>query len=579
MESYDIVIAGSGCAGLSAALIAHSQGLRPIIVEKTGLIGGTTSYSGGVIWVPDSAQNRASGIPDSLDQMETYLDSTVKNPHEREARQVYLHRGAEAIASLEQLTGPLFYVRALNSPDYFPDLPGAQAKGRALTPLSCDGRILGKAFLDIRPPLPEMCLFGRQMLELMDVYHLLNAKRSLRSAWHAARMGLRDIRDRLFYRKYRRGIRLTGGNALVARLYKAVLDRNIPILRNAPIIDLIRGGDRIQGAVIHENGVRRDLHARCGVILATGGLPWSKDLRAKFMPAAPAGYSATCPASTGDGITVAMANGAQFDTANTEGAFWSPVSVGIRRDGSQARFPHLMADRAKPGLIAVNGMGKRFVNEAENYHDFVRQMFADRENCDGPVHLICDADFVRKYPFGSVPPLALDRRYAVRSGYLIEARTLTELAIRIRVDADALAATVARYNQDAKAGIDKDFGKGASSYNRYLGDANHSPNPCLAPIAKAPFYAIRIYAGDIGTTFGLAADVDSRVLDVNGEPIPGLYASGNDRNSIMAGFYPSGGITVGPALVFSYLAVMHAAKAAPSSAAPPPTERTEIVRS
>lgn len=462
MESYDLVIAGSGCAGLSAALIAHSQGLRPIIVEKTDLIGGTTSYSGGVIWVPDSAQNRASGIPDSLDRMETYLDSTVRNPHEREARRVYLHRGAEAIASLERLTGPLFYVRAFNSPDYFPDLPGAQSKGRALTPLNCDGRILGDAFLDIRPPLPELCLFGRQMLELMDVYHLLNARRSLRSAWHATRLGIRDVRDRLFYRKYRRGTRLTGGNALIARLYKAVLDRNIPVLRNAPIVDLIKDGDRVQGAVIRHNGKRRDIPARCGVLLATGGLPWSTTLREKFMPAAPAGYSATAPDSTGDGIAVAMANGAQFDTANAEGAFWSPVSVGTRRDGSQARFPHLMADRAKPGLIAVNANGERFVNEAENYHDFVRQMFADREHCDGPVYLICDADFVRKYPFGSVPPLAINRRRAVQSGYLIEARTRKELATKIGVDAEALAATLDRYNRDAQSGVDKDFGKGAA---------------------------------------------------------------------------------------------------------------------
>ena len=560
-SAYDLVIAGSGAAGLSAAIIAQSKGLRVAIVEKTSLIGGTTSYSGGVVWIPNSRQNVATGLRDTLDEAERYLDSTVSTPYEREARREYLERGPEAFAYLESLTGPLFYVRAINSPDYFPDVAGASQQGRAMTPLSVDGRILGERFNDIRPPLPELCLFGRQMLELMDVYHLLNARRSPKSALHTGRLLLRDLRDRILYRKYGRGIRLTGGNALVANLYRAVLERGIPVFRNSPIVELIREGDRATGVIINRNGIREKLSCARGVILATGGFPWSKALRETHMGEAEFGYSATSPDSTGDGIGLATAIGAKFDTANVEGAFWAPVSTGTRKDGSVARFPHLMADRAKPGLIAVNKSGARFFNEAENYHDFVRAMLGRLKNDDQqPVHLLCDASFVRKYAFGAVPPLASERRRAVRSGYLIEASTIDELADKIGVDRDALNETIAEFNQDAGRGVDTKFGKGNSAYNRYLGDASNKPNPCLGPLKKAPFYAIRVHPGDIGTTYGLAADIHSRVLDEQGKPIGGLYACGNDRNSVMGGFYPSGGITIGPALTFAYLAVMHAAR-------------------
>jgi succinate dehydrogenase/fumarate reductase flavoprotein subunit len=238
------------------------------------------------------------------------------------------------------------------------------------------------------------------------------------------------------------------------------------------------------------------------------------------------------------------------------------VSVTTRKDGSIARFPHLMADRAKPGLIAVNKYGERFVNEADNYHDFARAMMGRHSNEDQlPVHLVCDAAFVRKYAFGAIPPLASERRRALKSGYLLEASTIEELAAKIAVPADALRDTIDRYNRDAAKGEDPQFGKGASLYNRYLGDPSNQPNPCVRPLDRAPYYAIRIHVGDIGTTHGLLADVHSRVVDSEGRPIAGLYVCGNDRNSIMAGAYPGGGITIGPAIAFAYLAVTHVAGA------------------
>lgn len=567
-DDYDIVVAGSGAAGLSAAIIAHAKGLRVAIVEKTELIGGTTSYSGGVSWVPNSRQNIENGSNDTIESAERYLDSTIDDTHERDARREYLERSPEAFAYLESVTRPLFYVRKVNSPDYFPDVPGASKEGRAMTPLSCDGRMLGEKFADIRPPLPELCLFGRQMLDVMDVYHLLNARRSVKSAMHAGKLMLRDVRDRVFYRKFRRGMRLTGGNALVANLYKSVLERKIPVFRKTSVVELVRTQNRVSAVIVEHGGHRKALYASRGVILATGGFPWAKALRADHMEEADFGYSATSSDSTGDGISVATAVGARFDTSNVEGAFWAPVSVGRRRDGSEARFPHLMADRAKPGLIAVNKFGERFANEAENYHDFVRAMLGRAKNEDQqPVHLICDTTFIRKYPFGAIPPLASDRRRAVRDGYLIQADSIEALAAKIGLSSEALAQTIAEFNRDAERGFDTKFGKGQSAYNIYLGDAANKPNPCLAPIDKAPYYAIRVHAGDLGTTYGLAADVHSRVLDTDGAAIDGLYACGNDRNSIMGGYYPSGGITVGPAITFAYLAVTHALAAEPSASA------------
>lgn len=559
-DSFDVVVAGSGAAGLAAAVIARSKGMSVVIIEKTGLVGGTTSYSGGVAWVPNSRQNVERGNLDSIDAAETYLDSIIATPHERDARRAYLERSAEAFEYLESVTGPLFYVRESNSPDYYPDAKGASVKGRAMTPITVDGRKLGGRFNDIRPPLPEMSLFGRQMLELKDVYHLLNARRSLRSAWHAARLMLTDMRDRVLYGGYGRGTRLTNGNALVANLYRSVLAQNIPVRLRAPLVELVRDGDRVTGVIIEQDGVRKTVMAKRGVILATGGYGWGQEMREKQMLDVPFGFSATSTDSEGEGIAAALASGARIDTENAEGAFWTPVSVMRRRDGSLARFPHLMADRAKPGLIAVNKDGRRFYNEAENYHDFARAMIGRMHNQSQlPVHLICDAGFVRKYAFGAVPPLGFERRRAVKSGYLIEASSLSELANRIGVDAPTFEATVARVNKDAATGIDTEFGKGSSAYNRYLGDPKHSSNPCFGPITRAPFYAIRVHAGDIGTTSGLAADEHSRVLSEDGSPIIGLYACGNDRNSVMAGYYPAGGITIGPALTFAYLAVMDAA--------------------
>lgn len=560
-EQFDLVVAGAGAAGLGAAVVAHSKGLRVVIVEKSRFVGGTTSLSGAVCWVPGSRQNRELGIEDSAELATQYLDSVVGDRPGRDARLEYVRRAPEAFEYLERVSHLKYFARPNNSPDYFPDAPGAQLRGRALTPVNYDGRLLGDRFGDLRPPLPELCLFGRTMVDGVDLHHLLNARRSVRSAVHASKVLWRDFRDRIFHRSYGRGTHLTAGNAAVARLYKTVLEMGIPVLLDSPILRLQVTEGRVRGVVVRTGSGERGIAAACGVVLATGGFPWAAGLRADHIPHVPFGYSAASPDSTGDGISVAVTNGAKLATGNSDGAFWTPVSLGKRRDGTTAHVPHLMADRSKPGLIAVDGNGERFCNESENYHDVARAMVAgpDRPR-SGPYHLLCDHDFVRKYVFGMVAPLPGARRRHVRSGYLLRAGTLAGLAGRMGVDADALRRTVERYNQHAAQGDDPEFGRGSTAYNRYLGDPGHKPNPCVAPIGKAPFYAIRVFPGDIGTSFGLSTDLSSRVLDEAGNVIEGLYACGNDRNSVMGGLYPSAGITIGPALTFAYLAALDAAR-------------------
>ena len=569
-ERYDLVVVGAGAAGLTASIVAHSQGLSVLIVEKARYVGGTTSFSGGACWVPNSRQQKSFGEVDSEELAMQYLDSTVRDLSAHEARREYIRRSPEAIEYIESVSHLKFNARPY-TPDYSPDAPGAQNRGRVLLPEAFDGRLLGENFKDIRPPLPELCLFGKQMLDGADVQHLLNAKRSPRSAVHALKLMLSYAHDRIVHRKLGRGTRLTGGNAMVGRLYQTVLEENIPVRLDTPLVGLKREGARVTGVIVSNGHTEQEIGANCGVVLATGGFPWGEELRKKYVSDTPFGYSAASPDNTGDAISIAIAGGAKLAIRNTDSAFWTPVSIGPRADGTMAHFPHLMADRSKPGLIAVNKAGRRFFNESENYHDFVRAMTGKSTGEDQqPVHLICDHTFVIKYVFGMVPPLASARRKHIRSGYLIRAETIDGLAAMIGVNAQALHHTLDRYNRDAVTGLDAEFGKGSTEYNRNLGDPLHKPNPCLAPIQRAPFYALKVVPGDIGTTRGLAADAKSRVLDEDGKVIDGLYVCGNDRDSIMGGAYPSGGITLGPALTFAYLAALDAAS---SKAATPVLEQ------
>lgn len=559
-DTYDVVVAGSGAGGLAAALTASIEGLSVLVVEKEGRIGGSTAVSGGAVWIPDNPLARAMGLEDSREDVMTYLGQVLGNALRPDMMHAFLESGPEMIAYFQEHTHVRFAARAY-SPDYYPELPGAGKAGRPIDPLPFDGRLLGAEFARLKDPLATFTVLGGMMVTVTDVKHLLAITRSPASLRHGLGLILRQFGDRL--RGWHRGTRLVLGNALSARLLRSALDRAIPILTDTPLTGLVREDGAVRGVRVRVGGAERSIAARRAVVIATGGFPWDPARRA--IPGAEPGrnWSMTPSSNTGDGIRIAEGAGAAFVEAPADQALWAPVSVWTKADGSETRFPHLIWDRAKPGLIAVDGTGRRFVNEGTSYHEFVRAMLRTNETRPAvPACLIADRAFVDVWGLGLALPGKRPRAHLVRDGYLVEAGTITALAERLGLPPAALEETVAEANAAAVSGVDAAFGKGSSEYNRFYGDPSVGPNPCLSPIRTPPFYAVRVYPGDIGTASGLLTDPDGRVLDPDGLPIPGLFACGNDMASIMGGHYPGAGITLGPALTFGYRAGKAIAQAA-----------------
>ncbi len=555
---YDLVVAGAGAAGMTAAAVAASQGMRVLLVEKTALVGGTTAWSGGMVWVPANRQMLAAGMADSLDAARRYLAATVASESGAAMREAFLTHAAEAIDYLARHT-PVQLRPVAVYPDYYPDRPGATLGGRVLEPCPFDARALGPRFALLRPPLPEFTLFGGMMVSRPDIAHFRRAWRSARSAWRVATLLARHAGERL---TAPRGTSLYLGNALAGRLLLALTVLGVELRLGTRLAALRHTGTRITGILLRDAaGAETELTCR-GVVLATGGFSHDAALRARTLPEAAGMVSAAAPGNAGEGIGLGLDAGGALGTANASGAFWVPVSRFRRADGSDGVFPHTVTDRAKPGLIAVDAAGERFVNEAVSYHEFVLAMLRHGLGADRPAHLICDRRFLWTYGLGRVRPFSLRLREHLASRYLHAAPSLGALATALGIDAAGLTATVAAHNADARAGVDRRFGRGSDAYQRHLGDADHRPNPCLAPIETPPFYAVAVYPADLGTATGLVTDAQARVLGADGVPIAGLYACGNDMNSVMNGAYPGPGITLGPALTFGYLAARDAARGA-----------------
>ena len=555
----DLLVAGAGPAGMAAALVAATEGLEVVVCEKTEQVGGTGATSAGTLWIPGNRQSRDAGYTDSPDDAARYLDGLIGAADGAELRAGFLSDGPDAIDYLVSRAG-LRFVPCGEHPDYRNNQPGAAIGGRAIVPEIFDGRLLGEDFDRVRPPIDEFMLFGGMMVSKDDIGPLIGRYASLRNLVHAARLVLRYAADRL---RYRRGTRLTMGNALVARLFYGLRERGVPVLFGAPVVELIRDGGRVVGAAVGED--RRRIRARRGVVLATGGFAHNPAFRAEFMPASAPPRSMAAAANAGDGLEMARRAGAGIRSGgHRSSAFWSPVSVTRRRDGGEGLFPHLSLDRAKPGLIAVNSTGRRFVNEAASYHDFVEGMYRSHEVTNTmPAWLVCDSAFVRRYGLGAIHPGT--RRLRRFADYVATAGTVAELASLIEVDQAGLADTVARHNRFAAEGSDPDFGKGDDAFNRFNGDPRNKPNPCLAPIETPPFVAVAVWPAEIGCSVGLATTADGEVLNADGAVIEGLYACGNDMSSVMAGTYPGPGITLGPAVVFGYRIALHAASRAPAA--------------
>ncbi|MFJ4345472.1 FAD-dependent oxidoreductase [Pseudomonas sp. NPDC089401] len=551
-QHYDLIVLGSGAGGFAAAATAACRGLKVLVVEKAETFGGTSAISGGAVWLYGTDQARAAGAKDSPEAMRSYLKAVIGAGCDSALVDAFIEQGHQALRWLEQHTELRYGLRP-HSPDYYPEQPGATEFGRALEMVEYDGRRLGARFKDLTMPPPGMLLFGGMMVNRVDIQHFLNLRRSPASLWHCLKLMARYALDRL---RHPRGTRLTTGNALIARLACSAFAHGTELWLRSEAQELLVEDGRVTGVLIQREGRLERIQARGGVVCAMGGFA-AGALAAAYRPSSDAPHLSMSPASN-DGAALRL--GEAVAAAQGEGLaanfFWAPVSQVRHADGRVERFPHLVTDRAKPGVIAIAPNGRRFVNESNSYHHFVQTMFAQGI---GECWLLCDAEAMNRYGLGLARPKPVDNSALIDAGYLHRADSIAALAQAIGVDPNALQQTQARFNADARDGLDREFGKGGNSYNRYMGDPQHQPNPCLAPLAQAPFYAIRLHTGDLGSARGLVTNARANVLDRSGAAIPGLYAVGNDMNSLMNGTYPGPGITLGPALTFGWLAASHIA--------------------
>jgi len=558
----DVLIAGSGAGGFAAALTARLHGLDVIMVEKELLFGGTTAYSAGVIWIPCNSHQQPNGITDSREDALTYLTHHVGNRLDRARAEAFLENAPAMLDRFER-EGIVSYTLAPTWADYHPDEPGASQGGRSLVPDDFDGRALGQWFDKLRTPIKTMTVFGGMMVGRNDLPHVFAMTRSVRSALYVGRMLARHGRDRL---RYDRGTRLVNGNALIARLAANAFRRGIPLWLGSPVVELVREDDRVVGAFVEREGERVEIRTRHGVVLACGGFPANPDLTRRVYGHIAAGKGhATLPppGNTGDGLRLAQSVGGTFAGDVDQPAAWTPVSLVPQPDGSIVPFPHFF-ERSKPGYISVDRRGRRFVNEAKSYHVFVPAML---EACRGEQHaqawIVGDHQAVRRFGLGALGPAPMRVQPFLRLNYIKRSGTLRGLAEACGIDAAGLERTIGGFNGPARRGEDPEFQRGSDAYQRFNGASGHKPNPCVAPLDRPPFYAVRVIPSELGTFAGIRTNEKAQVIDGEGRAIPGLYAVGNDAASVMGGTYPGAGITIGPAMTFGFIAGRHLASASP----------------
>ncbi|GAA1626546.1 FAD-dependent oxidoreductase [Georgenia ruanii] len=544
----DVLVIGSGAAGIATALKAAKDGHSVIVVEKEKYLGGTSAISGGWAWVPGNKQGVAQG--DTRREVETYLKAIAPDTYNAESVKTFLDEVPEAMNFLEDEVG-IAVQYADKAPDYQMDQPGAKESGRAVTFRAANARMLGEDRLRVQPYLMSYTVFGYMPEIGKDIGTFLKANQKLSAfAYATAKVGRTWAETALFKRSLTR----TNGNALMTRMISAARDAGIQMWTSTPALEILTDADgAVTGARVGGDhaGV---IEARLGVVLAAGGFSGNAELRKKYFPHDPSGDNHHTPTigHTGDSFRLAEPFGGHIDASPHQPASWGPVTVFKGLRGQRRLFPHLRAF-GLPGLIAVNREGRRFANESLSYHDYGVEMIKDNQGKDKTFGwIVADHTAMHKYGIGWAKPWPFPQKLFTSAGYLHKAATVPELARKIGVPAANLQATLAEFNTAAARGEDPKFHRGSNKFHHFKGDVEHKPNPNLAPIEKGPFYAVKIEMGDLGTYAGLAVNSRSEVLDDHGNGVRGLYAVGTAAVSPFGGGYPGYGANIGPALVFGY---------------------------
>lgn len=557
-QEFDVVVVGSGGAGMVAALTAAHQGLSTVLVEKAPHYGGSTARSGGGVWIPNNEILKRARVTDTAEAARTYLHTIVGDVVPAEKIDTYLDRGPEMLSFVLK-NSPLKMCWVPGYSDYYPEQPGGRAAGRSIEPEPFDAKRLGVDLPGLEPPYGKVPL--NVVVMQQDYVRLNQLKRHPRGVLRSVKVGARTMWAGL------RGKNLVGmGRALIGPLRIALRQAGVPVLLNTAMTDLYIEDGTVRGIYVHDAGAPaaaepRLIRARRGVILGNGGFEHNEQMRVKYQRA-PIGtdWTVGAVANTGDGIIAAEKLGAALDLM--EDAWWGPT-IPLPRSPWFA-----LSERNSPGSMIVNTSGQRFMNESMPYVEACHHMYGG-EHGQGPgpgenvpAWLIFDQQYRDRYIFAGLQPGQRLPQKWLDSGVIVTAATIEELATKTGLPTEQLQDTVTRFNGYARRGVDEEFHRGESAYDRYYGDPTNKPNPNLGELSHPPYYAAKLVPGDLGTKGGIRTDVHGRALRDDGSVIEGLYAAGNVSAPVMGHTYPGPGGTIGPAMTFGYLAALHLAGAA-----------------